>query len=124
MSRKFHGGQGAAVSATYDTECLPVGANLSGELRFMNITPGELGGLFTALGLLDLHILKVGAGKNLGFGRIQALPRAAGLHVRENQEPRAPTTAGRDFQDAFRQSPDRWEQGEAALMRLHSQPRW
>lgn len=50
-------------------EAIPAGTHLQQEIRFLNLTDAELGGLLAVLGHEPKSRVKVGAGKCHGFGR-------------------------------------------------------
>jgi CRISPR/Cas system CSM-associated protein Csm3 (group 7 of RAMP superfamily) len=52
-------------------EAIPQGSCLRSEIRFLNLTPAELGGVCAALGRAPESRLKVGGGKSHGFGRLR-----------------------------------------------------
>lgn len=122
-ARKFHGGRVEPQPGRFDVETIPLGAKLNGVVRFVNLTPSEMGGLVLALGWRGIPTLKVGAGKNLGFGRIRCLPVESEL-----REPLTPTASlvqrVAAWESAYMQSPDRWERGETALKHLQGRGDW
>lgn len=63
--------EGHRHPAKQHVEALPAGTRLRQELRFLNLTADELGGLLAALGYEPASRLKIGAGKSHGFGRIR-----------------------------------------------------
>lgn len=54
-----------------DIEVIREGSRLSSEVRFLNLTPPELGGLIAALGFAPRSRLKIGGGKSQGLGRLR-----------------------------------------------------
>lgn len=65
------GQRGKKPPAPQRLEALPAGTRLRQNIRFLNLTQAELGGLLAVLGYDPASRLKVGAGKSHGFGRIR-----------------------------------------------------
>jgi CRISPR/Cas system CSM-associated protein Csm3 (group 7 of RAMP superfamily) len=116
--RKFAVGEGpAAPKARWQpVEVIPAGTALRGSLRLVNVAPAELGGLLAALGRSPPSLLKLGAGKGQGFGRVAL----HGIEYRLQDHGRAPVGAEEAaWREAFERSADRWPAGEDALVRIH-----
>jgi CRISPR/Cas system CSM-associated protein Csm3 (group 7 of RAMP superfamily) len=112
--RKFHCGRGPAAQTLHHVESIPAGAVLAGQLRLRNATPAELGGLLAALGCDPPSALKLGGGKAQGFGRARCRARCAlTAHGDAALDPVR-------WRQAFVASSDRWADGEARLVALHS----
>jgi hypothetical protein len=86
---------------------------LTGQLRLLNATPAELGGLLAALGCDPASALKLGGGKAHSFGR--ALCHARCTLAAAGAAPLDPTR----WRQSFVESPDRWSKGEDQLVALH-----
>ncbi len=122
--RKFHGGTGGSEGGSVRIEAIPSGATLVGELRFVNLTPAEMGGLLTALGGPGAPLVKLGAGKNLGFGRLRLTGAEFVLRDHLNQSVPFDRAMPKAWRAAFTESDDHWEPGEAALVALHRRGGW
>lgn len=109
--RKFHRGRGPAAPKLQSVEVIPLGRVLTGQIRIFNVTPVELGGLLSALGIDPHSALKLGGGKSHGFGRIRC---AATFHL-SGSASRDPAV----WRAQLMASADYWGRGEAQLLALH-----
>lgn len=117
--RKFACGRGPVAddAAWQLVEVLPAGTRLTGQIRLWNVTDAELGALLAALGLEPRSRVKLGAGKGHGFGRCLFGDRP-GWKLRDHRlQPDQADAAS--WLSAFASSPDRWPDGEQALVRIH-----
>ncbi|MEZ4436772.1 MAG: RAMP superfamily CRISPR-associated protein [bacterium] len=115
--RKFHGGRGPAPSgAAMRIEVIPAGAAVAGDVRLTNVTAAELGGLLVALGFARGSLVKIGAGKNLGFGRLW--PTKIDFALIDHRGRALPPDPAQ-WDTAWDASPDRWAPGEAHLLAMH-----
>jgi len=120
--RKFHCNGGPTGPGRSElVEVIPQGTELRAKMSVVNASPVELGALLAALGRDPVSVLKVGAGKAHGFGRLEAMRQPAHFSVRI-QSPTASTLATAeeisDWRAAFTQSSDYWQTGEQALSAL------
>ena len=115
--RKFACGQGPEGTNRELVEVVPRGTKLAGELRVMNATRAEVGGLLAALGWRPQSRLKVGSGRGHGFGRVRVERCEVHAH--------APTQAAAididAWDSAFRASEDAWIPGLDALVKIHGE---
>ncbi len=116
--RKFYVNGGPRVEKAEGVEVIPVGAVLAGTLSMINATQAELGALLAALGHLPRSFLKLGSGKAHGFGRLRLTELSVRLRDGFRLRTAAPEELGR-WREAFLESPDRWPEGETALVGLH-----
>lgn len=116
--RKFHGHRGPEpVGKLMQIEVIPAGASISGSVRLHNVDPAELGGLLVALGFSSApSFVKIGAGKNLGFGRVR--PTRIGGELKIGRDGELEAIIERS-EAAFYKSADRWEDGEEKLREIH-----
>jgi hypothetical protein len=116
--RLFFNGHAPATAGGGETvEAVPAGAELEAEVGVDGVSPAELGGLLSALGLAPGSLVRAGAGLSHGFGRLRP------INVRWNLfdaagEPLQP--AVRSWRAAFAGGPDYWRAGEVALVTLHT----
>lgn len=115
--RKFHRGRSAdPEGARQLVELLPAGTLIRGEIRLFNVLPEELGGILAAAGFEPGSLVKVGAGKGLGFGRL--VPHAIEWKLRDAHR-RDVTPAPPRYREAFVACADRHPEGEEALVAMH-----
>lgn len=118
--RKFYVGSSRTTDAVgYESvEAIPTGAALQGTVRIFNLDDAELGGLLAALGVLPRSRIKLGSGKQHGFGRVWVGAPVYALRDRR-RSPRAeePEVWAR----AFEASEDRWEVGARKLQEIHQE---
>lgn len=117
--RKFALGQGRRVenAKPQPVEVIPAGTILQGQIRFMNVTPMELGGMLSAIGKTPASKLKIGAGKCYGLGRMSLRTMSFALRG-QTASPQG------DQEQAWRaafetEQSDRFPDGEETLVRIH-----
>lgn len=101
-------------SKTQRVECIPAKTELPLEIRLMNLSTAELGGILAASGCEPRSSIKLGGGKSYGLGRISL--------VRFSLEPHSPTEAPLDvtaWTNAFGQWSHSWPDGVRELCRIH-----
>jgi hypothetical protein len=120
--RLFEGGDGPGdASQTTWVEAIPRGVVLAGEISIDGITPAEMGALLSAFGLAPGSFVKVGRGRDRGFGRL----RPANVEWQlQDAEGAAVAPAAGAWRAAHVGGPDYWRAGEVALITLHTQGDW
>lgn len=117
--RKFAMGQGRRVenAKPQPVEVIPAGTILQGQIRFMNVTPMELGGMLAAIGNTPASKLKIGAGKCYGLGRMSLRSMTFALR---NQTSITQGEQEQAWRAAFEAAEsDRFSVGEETLVRIH-----
>lgn len=113
--RKFARGRGPETQSREPIEVIPAGSSLAGEMRLVNVTEVELGGIIAALGVLPQSRLKIGGGRGHGFGRARVEDLALSLRTDTAPVPQS----WEHYEGAFRSSLDAWLDGLDALVRIH-----
>lgn len=110
--RKFPKNQSTPLPRPQRVQAIPRGSLLSAEIRFLNLTPEELGGLLHAAGLEPVATLKVGGAKGHELGAIRPLQHRSPLVLRRTTRA-TPTLA--ELRAAFEAGADFWKGGADAL---------
>lgn len=105
-----------ALGPSQRVEVIPRGTVLKGRLSLINVSPAELGGLLTALGVAPASKLKLGAGKGLGFGRLRLQRVVASLR---DAQGRLHDLEVEKLRTAFQTSEDCFGSGLEQLVKYH-----
>lgn len=101
-------------------EVIPAGSVLTGRIGVFNLTRAELGGLVVSLGYVaPLAALKVGGGKNRGFGRLWLTRLDCVLHDHVGRAVDVDEACVAGWREALEASEDYWREGALALHAMH-----
>lgn len=119
LGRKFHQNGGPKTDKSELIEVIPIGVALEGKLSLSNASAEEIGALLAVLGEEPQSFLKIGSGKAHDFGAL-ALSRVD-VQLRQGGKLIAANDAQfEQWHKAFRESPDRWQNGLDRLVQIHA----
>lgn len=101
-------------------EVIPAGSVLTGRIAVFNLTRAEVGGLVVSLGYVAPQAaIKVGGGKNRGFGRLWLTGLDCVLYDHAGKAVDVDEACVAGWREELEASEDYWQEGALALHAMH-----